>query len=150
MEAVFRQYTLRCCTCKFIHLLTVLASINRSSRPEAFCKKGVLRHFGKYLCQSLFLNKVVGLSPATLLKKRLWYRCFPVNFVKFLRTTFYIEHLWWLLLNKAITREKDCLPYVCFVLLFFSLALVGRSRILSAFKMDLFVNKVKDWKLLLL
>ena len=27
-----------------------------------------------------------GLRPTTLLKKRLWYRCFPVNFVKFLRT----------------------------------------------------------------
>ena len=40
---------------------------------------------GKHLCQSLFYNEVAGLSPATLLKKRLWYRCFPVNFVK-LRT----------------------------------------------------------------
>ena len=38
------------------------------------------------MCQSLFFNKVVGLSPATLSKKRLWHRCFPVNFVKFLRT----------------------------------------------------------------
>ena len=28
------------------------------------------------------------LRPATLLKKRLWHRCFPVNFVKFLRTAF--------------------------------------------------------------
>ena len=35
---------------------------------------------GKHLYQSL------SLRPATLLKKRLWYRCFPVNFVKFLRT----------------------------------------------------------------
>ena len=26
------------------------------------------------------------LMPATLLKKRLWHRCFPVNFAKFLRT----------------------------------------------------------------
>ena len=26
--------------------------------------------------------------PATLLKKRLWHRCFPVNFMKFLRTPF--------------------------------------------------------------
>ena len=26
--------------------------------------------------------------PATLLKKRLWHRCFPLNFVKFLRTPF--------------------------------------------------------------
>ena len=29
-----------------------------------------------------------GLRTATLLKKRLWHRCFPVNFVKFLRTPF--------------------------------------------------------------
>ena len=38
--------------------------------------------------ESLF-NKVASLSPATLLKKRLWHRCFPVNFSKFLRTPFY-------------------------------------------------------------
>ena len=25
--------------------------------------------------------------------------CFPVNFVKFLRTPFFTEHLWWLLLK---------------------------------------------------
>ena len=75
----------------------------KSSRPEAFCKKGVLENFakltGKHLCQSLFFNKVAGLRPATLLKKKLWHRCFPVNFAKFLRTTFFIEHLWWLLLK---------------------------------------------------
>ena len=51
-----------------------------------FCKKGVLRNFakfiGKHLCQSLFFNKVAGLRPATLLKKRFWYRSFPVNFAK--------------------------------------------------------------------
>ena len=33
-------------------------------------------------------NSILGLRPATLLKKRLWHRCFPVNFAKFLRTTF--------------------------------------------------------------
>ena len=62
------------------------------------CKKDVFRNFakftGKHLYQSLFFNKVVGLRPATLLKKRLWYRCFPVNFAKFLITPFIIEHLW--------------------------------------------------------
>ena len=60
--------------------------------PEVFCKKGVLKHFakflGKHLCQSLFLNKVACFRAATLLKKRLWRRCFYVNFVKFLRTPF--------------------------------------------------------------
>ena len=66
-------------------------SKNRSSHQAI--KKGVLRHFTKlarkHLCHSLFFNKVAGLRPATLLKKRLWHRCFPVNFVKFLRTPFY-------------------------------------------------------------
>ena len=47
-----------------------------------------------------FFNKVAGLSPATLLKKSLWHRCFPVNFAKFLRTHFFTEHLRWLLLNE--------------------------------------------------
>ena len=35
-----------------------------------------------------------------LFKKRLWHRCFPVNFDKFLRTPFFIEHLCWLLLKN--------------------------------------------------
>ena len=67
---------------------------NRSSRPEVFCKRGVLRNFtnfpGKHQYQSL--------RPVTLLKKRLWHRCFLVNFAKFLRTPFFIEPLWLLLL----------------------------------------------------
>ena len=41
---------------------------------------------------SLF-NKFEGLRLATLLKKRLWQKSFPVNFAKFLRTTFFTEHL---------------------------------------------------------
>ena len=59
-----------------------------------FYKKGVLRTFtkftGTHLCQSTFFNKVAGLRPANLL-------CyFPMNFIKFLRTPFLTEHLWWL------------------------------------------------------
>ena len=83
--------------------MTTLGSVeiqSRRSRPELICKKGFLRNFakftGKHLCHSLFFNKVAGLRPATLLKKRLWHRCFPVNFAKLLRTTFFREHLWWL------------------------------------------------------
>ena len=56
---------------------------HRSSRPEVFCKKGVLRNFakftGKHLCQSLFFNKVADLRP------------------------FFIEHLWWLILKAIAT-----------------------------------------------
>ena len=55
-------------------------------------KKGVLRNFtkftGKHLFHSLFFNKVVGLRSVTMLKKRLWYSCFPVNIAKFLRIPF--------------------------------------------------------------
>ena len=87
------------------NLINNLNSISngKSSRPEVFCQKSILRNFvkftGKHLCQSLFFNKVAALRPATLLKMRLRHRCFPVNFVKFVRTPFFIEHLWWLLLE---------------------------------------------------
>ena len=33
-----------------------------------------------------------------MLKKRLWHKCFPVNFMKFLRTPFSQNTSWWLLL----------------------------------------------------
>ena len=46
-----------------------------------------------------FLIKLqaIGLRTATLLKKRLWLSCFPVNSAKFLRTPFLTEHRWLLL-----------------------------------------------------
>ena len=34
----------------------------------------------------LFFNKVASLWPVTLLKKRIWHRCFPLNFANFLKT----------------------------------------------------------------
>ena len=59
--------------------------------PKLLYKKFVLKNFakftGKHLCQSV---------SATLLKARLWCRCFPVVFAKFLRTPIFIKHLWWL------------------------------------------------------
>ena len=65
----------------------------RSNHQRCSARKGVLRNFskfiGKHLRQVLFYNKVAGLEPATLLKMRLWRRCFPINFAKFLRTTFH-------------------------------------------------------------
>ena len=56
-------------------------------------KKGVLKYFakftGKHLFQSFFFTEVAGLKPATLLKKRLSQRCFPMSFEKILRTTLF-------------------------------------------------------------
>ena len=75
----------------------------RSSCPDVFCKEGVLRNFtkftGKHLCQGLFCNKIAGLRPPILIKKIPWHKCFPVDFVKFLRTRFFTEHFRWLLLS---------------------------------------------------
>ena len=38
---------------------------------------------------------------SNFIKNRLWHRCFPVNFVKFIRAPFLTEHFWWLLLFTA-------------------------------------------------
>ena len=77
----------------------------RSSRPMVLCKRVFLE-----ISQSLFFNKVAG-----LLENILWHRCFPVNFVKFLRTTFLTEYLWWLLL--AIMIFTRAIPLYCKTLL---------------------------------
>ena len=60
-------------------------------KKQGFLKKGFLKNFVKFikhLGQSLFFNKVTDLRPATLLKKRLWHRCFLMSVVKFLRAPF--------------------------------------------------------------
>ena len=71
----------------------------RSTRPEVFCKKGVLRNFaeftGKHLCQSLFFNKNAVQRLELYLKRD---SDTGVNFAKFLRTPFFTEPFRWLLL----------------------------------------------------
>ena len=47
---------------------------------------------------TILLKTTALLRSATLLKNRLLHLCFHVNFAKFLRTPFFIEHHWWLLL----------------------------------------------------
>ena len=68
----------------------------RSSHQRCSIKKGVLRETP--VPESLY-NKVAGLRPAILLKKRLRHWCFHVNFTKFLRTTFLQNTLGRLLLE---------------------------------------------------
>ena len=86
------QYTYFFISSRFISNQPPECNLFRSSHQRCSIKIGVLKNLtkftGKHLCQSLFFNKVAGLRPATLLKKRLWHRCFPVNFAKFLRAPF--------------------------------------------------------------
>ena len=62
---------------------------------EVFCKKR---------CSA-------SLRPATLLKKGLWHRCFPVNFVKFLRTPFFTDYLWMTAFTNLNTIYRDVLKF---------------------------------------
>ena len=56
------------------------------TRPGVFRKTVTLKFFakftGKYLCRSLFRNRVVDWRPEALLKDRFWHRRFLVNFAK--------------------------------------------------------------------
>ena len=52
-----------------------------------FCKKGALRNFAK--CAD----------------------CFPVSFAKFLRTPFFIELVWWLLLILEANKVEVLLKF---------------------------------------
>ena len=84
----------------------------RNFPKVATMKISVLRNFPKftekYLCQSFFFNKVAGLRLATLLKKRLWHRCFPVNSREISKTTFFAEHLW-TTVSKQLFFQKHIL-----------------------------------------
>ena len=81
----------------------------RNRHQRCSLSKCVLRNLvkftKKYLCKSLFFNKVAGLRPATLLKKRLWHRCFLVNFEKFLRISLLQNTSGKLLLKRAVLQR---------------------------------------------
>ena len=59
-------------------LLQVMRKLYRGSRQETFLE--ISQNSQENTCAR---------EPATLLKKSLWHRCFPVNFTKLLRTFFY-------------------------------------------------------------
>ena len=82
-----------------IHFLTKnfakLLCIHRSNRLRLSIIKDIIRNFSKFIREipareSLFLKKlqIWGVRPPIWFKKRLWRRCFPVNFAKFLRIPF--------------------------------------------------------------
>ena len=69
-------------------------SFLRSSSPEVFCIKGAFKSLAKFtakhqcLAQPHFKYRWTS-QPPTLLKNRLWHSCFSVNFVKFLKISFF-------------------------------------------------------------
>ena len=78
------------------NLLLMFFSVSKASHRGNVVAKSV---FFIEVCLSRFLTQIIfwtvirfhyrsSRRPATLLKKRLWHSCFPVNFAKFLRTPF--------------------------------------------------------------
>ena len=66
----------------------------RSSRPEVFCKKGVLRNYakfkGKHLWQSLFFNKVAG-EVCDYIKKETLAQVFSCEYFQIFKNAFFYE-----------------------------------------------------------
>ena len=60
----------------------------KTSVKEMFLKNSKNSQENTYSRVSFLIKLQASGRPVTLLKKRLWHRCFPVNFVKFLRTLF--------------------------------------------------------------
>ena len=102
-----------------------------------FCKKGVLRNFtrftGKHLFQSLFFNNVAGPRSPTLLKKRPWHRCVPVNFVKILRTFFY----------RTPPRDCLCTLFIHYIL---SVFITDVTTIICPLHLLLINSRPKPWQ----
>ena len=67
--------------------LVIFKKISPFSNPPV-CSPFKSSHRRCFVKKVFLVNKVAGLRPATLFKKILWHRCFPVNFAKLLRTPF--------------------------------------------------------------
>ena len=71
---------------------------NRMFFERFFCK-AVTRRFS---LEKVFLEVSQKSQENTCARGVFWHRRFLVNFVKFLRTLFFTEHLWWLVLKLNI------------------------------------------------
>ena len=78
--------------CEVLEEYAVLCGNNRSSRPELFCKKGILRNFakfrGKHFYQRLFVNKVGGLA-CNFIKRESLAQVFSCEFCESSKSTFF-------------------------------------------------------------
>ena len=72
-------------------------------RPQRVAARPQKELLCAFQFQKLEWMELDDVEPAILLKQRLWYRCFPVNFVKFLRTPF-LQNTCGRLLLKGIMR----------------------------------------------
>ena len=115
--------------------------------------------------ESLF-SKAEGLKTCNFIEKRLQHKHFPVNIAKFSRTTFFIEHAWWLLLlltetnlltaNLLLCLNSHCMKSVQILSFFWSVFFCirteyGEIRSISPYSARMWENteqkKLRIWTL---
>ena len=88
-----------------------LINISRSSRPEVFLGKGVLKTYSKVIgehpCQSVISIKL----QSTFIEITLRHGCSQVNLLHIFRTPFLKNASGWLLRKKHLTKENVFLHY---------------------------------------
>ena len=89
-----------------------VAAVRRCSVKKVSLE--ITQHLQENTCARVsFLIKLQALKPATLFKRRLWHRCFPVNVAKFLRIPFLQNTscgcFWWKSLNVINWLEGNLL-----------------------------------------
>ena len=108
----------------------ILNTTLRSTRSQTFFIIVVLKNFANFTGKSLYWSLFLIFYSV---KQRLQHRCFPVKFAKFLRKTFFTEHLrrllqtstWWSPFqnNSFVTSGWMVLDLVSYMSLAFSNAL---------------------------
>ena len=85
------------------------AVIPRCSTKQTFLK--ILKNLLENTCAGVIFNKFASLKVCNFIKKRLYHRCFPVNFAKFLTTPFFTEPLRttasYQMVAKQLNRLRD-------------------------------------------
>ena len=94
-------------TTNFASNIKQISADYRSSNLRCFVRKGVLRNFakftGKHLCQSLFF------------KKETLAQVLSCEFCEIFKSTFFTEHLWWLLLENLSNKCHGHLNFFFFI-----------------------------------
>ena len=88
LKPLFRS----CDKLNFFHPTEISEAVSRRFPVKKVVLKNFAKFTEKHQRQSLFFNKVAGLRPE-----------------KFLKTPFFIEHLWWLLLKIPDTKNQKLL-----------------------------------------
>ena len=95
-----------------INVVAIHATPNFVESPgivlDLCCKKPWKKWKKVLESPGIWINFFGGNHGATLLKKRLWYRGFPVNFARF-NNSFFTEHLW---TNASVWQQLLALYFV--------------------------------------